>query len=80
MAEQVEAPAAALAAAFNRGGEAAAGETLLLLSDLAEPQPGAWAALQAAHAHARVHAHMLMHMHVRAHHPPARAAGRAGAA
>ena len=48
VAEQAEAPAAALAAAFNRGGEAAAGETLLLLSDLAEPQPGAWAALQAA--------------------------------
>ena len=47
VAEQAEAPAAALAAAFNRGGEAAAGETLLLLSDLAEPQPGAWASLQA---------------------------------
>ena len=46
VAEQAEAPAAALAAAFNRGGEVAAGETLLLLSDLAEPQPGAWAALQ----------------------------------
>ena len=47
MAEQAEAPAAALAAAFSRGGEAAAGETLLLLSDLAEPQAGSWAALQA---------------------------------
>jgi hypothetical protein len=52
VAEPAEAPAAALAAAFNRGGEAAAGETLLLLSDLAELQPGAWAALQAAHEHA----------------------------
>ena len=52
VAEPAEAPAAALAAAFNRGGEAAAGDTLLLLSDLAELQPGAWAALQAAHEHA----------------------------